>query len=277
MGNVYSIVGGKDLSLHVREWGNPDGVPILFIHGWSQSHMAWRNQYESSLVDEFRLVALDLRGHGMSEKPLEAENYSDSRFWARDIAAVIEGLHLRQPVLVGWSYGGFVISDYLRTYGQSDISGLNFVGGGVTFNQAAFGTLIGPGFLNHVEGATQPDLSTNIEAIRQFLRDSVVQPISQADFERALAFNIVVPPEVRAGLLAREINSDDVLKDLSIPVLVTQGREDQHCLPAMAEHILDVCPTATASWYEKVAHMPFMECPDRFNEELAEFARHVQI
>lgn len=277
MENVHSIPGGKGLSLHVREWGNPDGVPVLFIHGWSQNHMAWRKQYESALVDEFRLVALDLRGHGMSDKPLEVENYSDARFWANDIAAVIERLDLKQPVLVGWSYGGYVISDYLRTYGQSGISGLNFVGGGVTFNQAAFGTLLGPGFLNHVEGATQPDLPTNIEAIRQFLRDSTAQPINQADFERALAFNIIVPAEVRSGLLAREIDSDDVLKDLSIPVLVTQGREDQHCLPAMAEHILDVCPTATASWYEKAAHMPFMECADRFNEELAEFTRRVQV
>lgn len=276
MAMIHTIRGGGDLRLHVREWGNSAGTPILLIHGWSGSHMAWRYQYESELNGEFRLVALDLRGHGMSDAPLEVENYSDSQLWADDIAAVIEELNLARPVLVGWSYGGYVIGDYVRAYGDSAIAGVNYVGGAVTFNEAAFGKLIGPGFLEHVEGATQPDLPTNIEAIRNFLRRIVATPMPQDDFECALAFNIVVPPEVRANLVARQIDSDDVLASMKVPVLVSHGTEDQHILPAMAEHVLDVCPTAKASWYESVAHMPFMENPERFNAELAGFARGVQ-
>lgn len=276
MVTTHLIPGGGNLNLHVREWGNTDRTPILFIHGWSGNYLAWRYQYESSLREEFRLVALDLRGHGMSEAPLEAEHYSDAQLWADDIAAIIEKLDLKQPILVGWSYGGYIIADYISAYGQSAISGVNYVGGGVKFNDAAFGTLLGPGFLNYVKGATQPDLSTNIEAMRQFVRELVVNPMDLEDFEYALAFNMIVPPEVRAGLLEREIDSDDVLKKMNVPVLVTQGKEDQHCLPAMAEHILKVCPTAKASWYDGVAHMPFLENPQRFNTELAEFAEKVQ-
>lgn len=276
MATTHSIQGGGNLDLHVREWGNADGIPILFIHGWSGSHLAWKYQYESTLADEFRLVALDLRGHGMSDAPLEVGHYADARLWADDIAAIIEALDLARPVLVGWSYGGYVISDYVRAYGQSAISGVNYVGAGVIFNEASFGTLLGPGFLDHVPGATHPDLPTNIEAIRQFAHDLVARPIPQDDLERVLAFSIVVPPQVRVAMLAREIDSDDVLKGMTIRVLVTQGRADRHVLPAMAEHILEVCPTATASWYDDVAHMPFMESPERFNAELAEFARDVQ-
>lgn len=273
MARIHTIRGGGDLQLHVREWGNPSGVPILFIHGWSGNHMAWRCQYESALADEFRLVALDLRGHGMSDAPLEAEHYTDPRLWADDIAAVMEELDLARTVLVGWSYGGYVIGDYLRAYGQSRISGVNYAGGGVTFNEAALGVLIGPGFLDHVGAATQADLPTNIEALRQFIRELVATPMAQQDFERTLASNMVVPPQVRANLVAREIDSDDVLQNMEVPVLVSHGRQDRHILPAMAEHILDVCPTAQASWYDAVAHMPFMESPERFNTELAELAR----
>jgi pimeloyl-ACP methyl ester carboxylesterase len=40
----------------------------------------------------------------------------------------------------------------------------------------------------------------------------------------------------------------------------------------MAEHVLDVCDTAEASWYDGVGHMPFLEDPVRFDRELAEFA-----
>ena len=273
MATIHSIQGGGKVLLHVREWGDVGAPPILFIHGWSASHLAWRYQYESALAEAFRLVALDLRGHGMSEAPRDAASYADPRLWADDLAAVIDGLELVRPLLVGWSYGGFVVSDYLRIYGQSNLSGVNFVGGAVTFRPDSLEAFFGPGFLRHVEGATQPDLPTSIEAMRQFVHELVARPMVQDDLERVLGFNFVVPALVRAALIAREIDSDDVLRNMTVPVLVTHGREDRHVLPAMAEHILETCPTATASWYEGAAHMPFMETPERFNNELADFAR----
>jgi non-heme chloroperoxidase len=64
---VHVIPGGGGLRLHVREWGQADGPPILFLHGWSQNHLCWARQYDSALAGEFRLIACDLRGHGMSE------------------------------------------------------------------------------------------------------------------------------------------------------------------------------------------------------------------
>ena len=276
MDNQHALQGGRGLALHVREWGNPEGPQIVFIHGWSQSHLCWARQYESWLADEFRLVALDNRGHSMSDKPLDNDNYSDAQLWADDIAAVIRELRLDRPVLVGWSYGGFIICDYARSYGQEDISGINFVGGATSLGQATFGTLIGPGFLDHFEGATADDLPTNIQAMRGFLRSCTAEPLPQEEFEVALGYNMIVPPQVRAHLGTREINSDDVLSSLTIPVLVTQGREDIVVFPTMAEHILSICPTATPSWYEEIGHAPFLEDPERFNRELAEFRRRTQ-
>ena len=87
---VHTVTGGGGVRLHVREWGNADGPPILFIHGWSQNHLCWDKQYESALRDEFRLVAFDLRGHGMSEAPPGPGPYTDDRLWADDLAAIIE-------------------------------------------------------------------------------------------------------------------------------------------------------------------------------------------
>src|SRR4029079_6061595 len=85
----HTVRGGGGLQLHVREWGEPDGPPILFIHGWSQNHLCWAKKYESELADEVRLVAFDLRGHGMSEAPLAAEHYTVAALWAQDVAAII--------------------------------------------------------------------------------------------------------------------------------------------------------------------------------------------
>ena len=273
---VHRVTGGAGFRLHVREWGEPGGPPILFIHGWSQSHLCWKPQYESSLAQEFRLVALDLRGHGMSDAPLESAHYTEGQFWADDIAAVIDGLELEHPVLVGWSYGGFVICDYIRGHGAADISGINFVGAAVHLNSAAFGVLIGPGFLDHVIGATSDDLPTNIEAIRRFVRACTVVQLSPDEFERAICWNMVVPAKIRAALVSREINSDDVLSPLTKPVLMSQGQQDQVILPAMGEHILSVCSGAIASWYPEVGHAPFLEDPGRFNRELAQFVREAR-
>jgi non-heme chloroperoxidase len=167
---IHTVRGGGGLRLHVREWGRVDGPPILFIHGLSQSHLCWAKQYQSALAGEFRLVVYDLRGHGMSEAPLEPEHYTNGELWADDVAAIIDQLRLDRPVLVGWSYGGFVICDYLRAHGRDRIAAVDFVAGGVKLGQAAFGTLIGPGFLDHFADATADDLPTNIRGMRGLVK-----------------------------------------------------------------------------------------------------------
>jgi non-heme chloroperoxidase len=189
----------------VREWGDPQGAAVFLIHGWSQNHLSWKHQFNSSLANEFRLVALDNRGHGMSEK---LDN-------------------------------------------------------------------IGPGFLENAPEASTEDLPTNIAAIRRFLRACTAKPMGAEDLEKALCYNMVVPPQVRGALVSRRIDSDDVLSRMTLPVLMTHGTEDTVVLPSMGQHILDVCQTAEASWYEAIGHAPFLEDPERFNRELADFTRRV--
>ena len=270
---THSVTGGGGIKLHVREWGKADAPAILFIHGWSQNHLCWHKQYESQLTSAFRLVAFDLRGHGMSEAPEGQDPYTEARHWADDVAAIIDQLHLDRPVLVGWSYGGFVICDYVRVHGQAAIAGINFVDAAVTLDQAAFGTLIGPGLLDHVPGATANDFPSNIQAIRAFVHGFTAQPLPRDEVAAALCWNIVVRPDVRAALVTRVIDSDDVLSALKSPVLMTQGRSDTVILPAMGDHILKTCGTSTASWYAETGHAPFLEDPARFNRELADFVR----
>jgi non-heme chloroperoxidase len=270
---VHTVRGGGGLRLHVREWGKAEGKPILFIHGWSQNHLCWAKQYEGGLADEFRLVAYDLRGHGMSEAPPGSEHYTEGRLWADDVAAIIDELRLDKPVLVGWSYGAFVICDYVRAHGQDRVAAIDFVEGAVKLSEEAFGTLIGPGFLDHFVDATADDLPTNIAAMRAFVKVCASGSLPAADFETALCWNVVVPAQIRAGLAARELDFDDVLRSLEVPLLVTHGRADTVVLPAMAEHILATCPTAEASWYDGVAHLPHLEAHERFNDELAQLAR----
>ncbi len=265
------ILGGGGLKLHAREWGNPEGFPLLFIHGWSQSDLCWLNQVRGELAGASRMVTFDLRGHGLSEKPPGPEHYADGQLWADDVAAVIDQSGLEQPVLVSWSYGGYVVADYLRAYGDAHIGGINLAGSATILRPPAF-EHIGPGLLENARDMCVPDLFANIAATRRFLRACTSRPLGDDELAAALAWNMVVPPAIRGALLSRELDGSDVLARTSVPVLVSHGRDDMIVLPSMAEHTLTACPEATVSWYDGVGHMPFWEAPDRFDRELADLA-----
>ena len=143
----------------------------------------------------------------------------------------------------------------------------------VTLGPAAFGTLIGPGFLDHFADATADDLPTNIRGMRGLVKGWPAKPYPPEEVETLLCSAMTVPARIRANLAAREIDGDDVLRTLGVPVLVSHGRADTVVLPAMAEHVLATCPVAEASWYDGVGHTPFLEEPERFNRELAALTR----
>jgi pimeloyl-ACP methyl ester carboxylesterase len=264
----YEIEGGGGLKLDACEWGDPRGPALLLIHGWSQSRLCWQRQVESHLADTFRIVAFDNRGHGMSDKPLTPDHYVEGRLWADDVAAVIDQTELERPIVVAWSYGGFIVADYVRAYGQAGIAGINLVGAAVLLKPPGFDH-IGRGFLENAEGACSPELATNIAAITRFLRACTALPLDDGDWNAALSWNMLVPPAVRGALLSRELDAGDVLSALTVPVVVSHGRADAIVQPSMAEHVLAVCKTAEPSWYEGVGHMPFWEDDERFNRELA--------
>jgi pimeloyl-ACP methyl ester carboxylesterase len=273
---THEIHGGGGLRLHVREWGNPEGPGILFIHGWSQSDLCWQKQVQSDLAATFRIVTLDLRGHGLSEKPAGPEAYGDGQLWADDLAAVIDQTQLERPVLVAWSYGGYIVADYLRAYGDARIGGIDLVGTAVILRPPTFDHL-GPGLLENAQEMCVPDLSANIAATRRFLSACTFRPLDEEELETALAWNMVVPPDVRGALISRELDGSDVIAKASVPLLISHGREDAIVLPSMAEHLLGVASSATLSWYEDVGHMPFWEAPERFNGELADLAETARI
>lgn len=271
MTKTHDIVGANQVHLHVRESGNPEGPSILFIHGWSCAQACWNLQVTSSLADEFRLVTFDLRGHGMSDKPAAIEQYNNSDVWADDVKAIIDTLGLGKTVLVGWSYGGLVVLDYVRKHGQDSLAGAVLVGPAVELSPDAFGTLIGPGFLSHAEGSMVDNLQTNINTMRSFAHTMAVKPVEPAYFEEALCWSVIVPHYIRGALVAREVRNNDILAAMRVPVLVIQGEADTCAMPAVARHVETICPTAKAEYYPAIGHMPFAEDTKHFNRDLAEF------
>ena len=269
-GRVHRIGGAYGVGLHVREWGPEDAPAILFIHGWSASYLSWHNQFDSALRERYRIVCMDLRGHGFSDKPLDPEAYQNGEHWADDIAAVMIGLGLKRPVLVGWSYGGFVVCDYLLRHGTRNVGAVNFVGAAVISSNPP--THIGSGFIEGAIMAASSDPAIMIEGVRHVVHATTLKPLSTADTERALCAVSLTPPAIRAFLLMRELDFTGTLRALDRPCLITQGDEDAIVLPSMADHISHCVPGATLSRYTACGHAPMQEYPARFNKELAALA-----
>jgi len=266
----HKITGGGGIQLHLVETGNPRGRPIMFIHGFSQCWLSWRRQLSSDLTDDFRLVAMDLRGHGLSDKP--REGYADSKLWADDVHAAIQALKLDRPVLVGWSYGPLVILDYIRHYGEDGISGINFIGGITKLGSDEAMSVLGPEFLSLVPGFFSTEVEEIVRSLDSLLRLCYAQELSAEDWYLMLGYGLSVPPYVRQALLSRSFDNDDLLPRIRKPVLITQGTEDAIVKPNAVDKHKAGLPNAQIHMVKNVSHAPFWDDAARFNQRLREFS-----
>jgi pimeloyl-ACP methyl ester carboxylesterase len=193
--------------------------------------------------------------------------------WAEDVRSIIEALALGPTILIGWSYGGFIIGDYLRCFGEEAVAGVNFVAGAVGIGPGWFGRYIGPGFLDHAPPACSEDQAIALDAIQAFVHGAAKKPLAPELIERAIGWSMLVHPRVRANLIDRVEDFTPELAVLHKPTLITYGSSDTAVLPAMAERIAASVAHAESSEYAGVGHLPFVEESGRFNAELAAFAQ----
>ncbi len=91
--------------VHFEDSGG-DGPPVLLTHGFSASTGMWRGQVDA-FGEQYRLIRMDMRGHGESLCPLQPELYSQ-RHTEEDMAAILDHLGIETAVIGGHSLGGFM-------------------------------------------------------------------------------------------------------------------------------------------------------------------------
>ena len=266
----HAISGGGNIQLHVIEAGKPHGRAILFIHGFSQSWRSWIRQINSDLVDDCRLVAMDIRGHGLSDKPQDA--YTDSKLWADDVNAVIRELNLDHPIMVGWSYGPLIMLDYIRHYGESEIGGMVLVGGVTGLGTQKVLSVLTPEFLSLIPGFFSDDQEESRRSLSSLIRLCLLREPSAEDFEQMLEYNLAVPTYVRRGLFSRTLDNADLLPSIRKPVLVIQGEHDAVVKAEALEHHKADLPHAQVLVMPNAGHAAFWDDAAGFNQHLRVFA-----
>jgi len=112
-----STITTKDgTEIYYKDWGM--GPVVTFSHGWPLNADAWDGQMLFLVQHGYRCVAHDRRGHGRSS---QASAHNDMDGYADDLAAVIEGLDLREATLVGHSTGGGEVARYIGRHGTKRV------------------------------------------------------------------------------------------------------------------------------------------------------------
>ncbi|MEO9222773.1 MAG: alpha/beta hydrolase [Mycobacteriaceae bacterium] len=248
--------------------GDPDGAPLVLLHGWAQSADCWGADLLAELSRRYRVIAVDLRGHGRSGTP--ERGYDDPALWAADVAAVLAAAAITTPpVLLAWSYGGLVACDYLAAGGR--IAGLILVGAITGLGRGKAGGRVGSAMRGALPDALSTDTATAVAALARF-GDALVSPDDGARAQGFLGTSLATPPHVRAALFARECDHDRLLAALDVPALVLHGTADTVVDPRAGEHAAGLIPHREMSLWEGIGHAPFAVDPQRFVAEITAFA-----
>lgn len=263
----YTVTAPDGVQLAVQESGSPSGPAIVFIHGLLGSRLNWEQQVASPDLQGYRLITYDLRGHGLSGKPEDAEAYRDGRRYADDLAAVLKATGARRPVLVGWSLGGVVMSNYLAAYGDGDIGALVYVDGVIELN----GALI-TAHPSVYAGMASTDLKTHLDAVRTFLALCFHTQPDAAAFERLLSNAAMASWTMTKTMPSMTVAAAQGLPQVRVPLLALYGARDElvNTEPSLVR-LRALNPRMQAKVYANSGHAPFLEEAQRFNRDLAAF------
>jgi pimeloyl-ACP methyl ester carboxylesterase len=103
------------LTVRSVERGDPSAPPVLFVHGWGCSAYVFNRNLPVVSDAGFRAIAVDLKGHGLSDKPVDAKDYEVDSL-VEHLHEILDALDLRRPALAGHSLGGSLIYHFAARY-----------------------------------------------------------------------------------------------------------------------------------------------------------------
>ncbi|MFG6501941.1 alpha/beta fold hydrolase [Microbacterium sp. P05] len=219
--------------IYFKDWGDKDAQPIYFHHGWPLSADDWDAQMLFFLAKGYRVIASDRRGHGRSTQTSVG---NDMDHYASDVNAVVEFLDLRNAVHIGHSTGGGQVARYVAKFGEpqgrvakailvssvpplmvqtpgnpdgTPISVFDGFRAALAANRAEFYQAVASG---PFYGFNRPDATVSEPVVNNWWRQGMMGS-AQAHYTGIAAFS--------------ETDQTDDLKAITVPVLVTQGDDDQ--------------------------------------------------
>ncbi len=244
--------------MYVEEAGNPDGPPILLVHGFLSSNAQW-DLNRDALGERYRLLMVELVGHGGSDAPEDSDSYAIDV-----VVAELEAIRVRHGVDTWWvcgqSLGGAISILYCLAQPER-VRGLIF-----TNSRAAFG--IKRQGVSSEQGAEPPEIAST--------RDLPVHPINAKRLPESIKNRMVaaadaMPVHAANHFLARRHTWDSThrMHELAMPVLLVNGQWESAFQP-FAEQAATLIPNLEIVHLDG-GHAINAENPEGFNAAALDF------
>lgn len=254
--------------IYYEDYGSGD-TAIVLIHGWGMNLRVWDYSLDALVEEGFRVVALDHRGCGGSDKDFAEMGI---KAIAADAVALVEHLKLERVVLNGWSLGGAVAVEAASSLAQRCA--------GLFLTCAASPVYIQKSDFPH--GGTPQGLADTLVAMSadrvNFLaamsQGVCASEVSDDVIRWMLAIFLQASP--RAAKSLAELGPLDqraTLASLEMPILSIVGAKDQVVDPEVCRSVIQYNPGARIVELENAGHAPFIDDTGRYNSELISFIR----
>ena len=248
--------------IHYAEQGDPDGEPIVFLHGYTDSWFSF-SRLLPLLPARYHAFAFDQRGHGDSERPDCCYTIDDL---VADVVAFLDAVGVERATVVGHSGGSFPARLVTETHPER-VARLVLIGSAVTplkdvtrELQAAVHALEDP---------------VPAEFAREFQAANVYVPLPEAFFEQAVAESLKLPARVWKSALDGILAVDDAgdLGRITAPTLLVWGERDGFFSREEVEGLAAAIPGARLLIYPETGHAVQWERPERVADDLDAFLR----
>jgi non-heme chloroperoxidase len=253
------------ITLPYVEQGDPAGVPVVLLHGYSDS---WRT-YElvlPHLPHALHVFAVTQRGHGDADRPADGYRPED---YAADVAAFMNAVGVEAAVVVGHSGGSYTAQRFALDHPERTL-GVVLIG--------AFHSFADNPSVDELSGAVAAlDDPADPGFVREFQESCVAQPIPEGYIAAIVAESLKLPARVwksyLQGLLEAPVPTE--AGTIAAPTLIMWGDRDTFCGRTDQDGLLAAIPGARLETYEGAGHCPHWEEPVRAAADVAGFALRV--
>ena len=242
--------------IHYVNYGKGDEA-LVFIHGWTMNRDNWRDQLPG-FTDKYRIIALDLPGHGQSDKPEVA--YSMDRF-ARAVEAVMNDAKVKRAVLVGHSMGTPVARQFYRKYPAKTL--------GIVVVDGVLAPLADKAMMDRMlAGFRAPNYQdTILQMLAQMNGPNLPTEAQDRIKSSSLSTPQYVVVSAMEGMADPTIWGDD---KINVPVLAIMAK-NPFFPPNIEELTRKIVPNLEFYMWDGVGHFLMMEKPKEFNQAVIAF------
>jgi pimeloyl-ACP methyl ester carboxylesterase len=257
--------------------GPAAGAPIVLIHGWAIHSYLWRRNIPALVEAGYRVYALDLPGHGLSDKPRAPGSYTVNTM-ASHVLALFDALSIARATVIGHSMGGRIAIEFARMNAArvSALALLGSVGFGEIFSMVALASRV---------PAPRGPISTlllrrwMVAASRAYAYGRRSSPLAE-DVDAYWAATQF--PDFLAAMHQSLVDFDwrplerAAIEEIVMPALVIFGTRDRTVRPVHTSSLASLLPHGRLYWVRDAGHVANEEAPEEINRLLVEFAAQLR-